>query len=321
MIPPAPGVELPSGLNPWSASAQKKRLAKEFVNVRSQQVQEVIPQGLPLPEHVKPFAEYMARRADKRVTNRDIVKAYLLTVGSMQRSAISPQKVEEYWPAFEPRRSGKIRPEDVLGKLLESPAGQRYLNAAEQGRYDAQAATAIAGAFDSFGLGNRFRKQLADAPEIAAHGNEIRKRLRGSRAGWYQFIGNGGMPGINLSKSGFVAALLGRGDIATADAREINFWTCPPTGWDSSKKQCKFPAVGYMAKGKWHPGQFESLKDLVTPTYLELLNRSMRSLKVQMPERYQPFYEHLAHHTFWDRVGGTKTTHQEIIDAMELAGY
>lgn len=306
-------------VNPWTAAAEKKRLAHQFLDVRTKRVRELVPRGLPLPEHVKPFAEYMARRAGTPVTDRDIVKAYLLTVGSIQRSAISPKKVSEYWPDFEQTRPGKLRPEDVLGQILFTPAGQRYLTAAAQGRYDAQAATAVAGVFDAFGLGNTFRKQLAIAPKLAQRGDVIRKKLKGPRSGWYKFIDGGNVPGVKLAKAGFLAALLGRGDIATADARQVNFWTCPPGSWNDEKKSCAFPFLARTVKGVWRPGQFEE-KEGIDPTYLEVLNHKMRALKVNMPARYQPFYEHLAHHVFWDRIGGTKTTHQEIIEAMELAG-
>jgi hypothetical protein len=319
MVAPATA-KTPYAMNPWTVEADKKRLASYFTDVRAKRVQDVVPRGLPLPDHIKPFAEYMVRRSKKPLTNRDIVKAYLMTVGSMQRSAISPQKVEEYWPAFEQTRPGKIRPEDVLGQLLRTSAGQRYLDAAAQGRLDRQAATAVAGAFDAFGLGNRFRAQLAKAPELARQGDTIRRKLRGNRAGWYKFIGDGNMPGIKLSKAGFIAALLGRGDITTADARQVNFWTCPRGAWDSKKLLCTFPAIGRSVKGQWRPGQFDRLESLVDANYIEQLNKQMRGLKVSMPARYQPFYEHLTHHTFWDRIGGTKTTHQEIIEAMELAG-
>jgi hypothetical protein len=308
-------------VNPWTASEDKKRLAQHFFDVRTKQVQDIVPRGLPLPEHVKPFAEYMARRAGKPATNRDIVKAYLMTMASIQRGAVNAALLRKTWPTPNgPEGSGMIRPEDAVGQLLLTPTGQHYLNAAERGQLDIQSAMVLARAFRRFGLEDQFTKALDEAPVLARHGDAFRKRLRGSRQDWYSFV-NKSIPGVSYSKAGFIAALLGRGDIATADKRQINFWTCPPNSWDMEKRECAFPAVWKRRRsGQEIPGQFESLRELIDPVYLERLNQRMRALKVTMPARYKPFYTHLAHHTFWDAIDRTKTTHADVIRAMELAG-
>lgn len=307
-------------INPWTAEADKKRLARAFMDVRTKQVRDIVPRGLPLPEHVKPFAEYMTRRAGKPVTNRDIVKAYLMTMGSIQRSEVSAAALRPGWPTPEGPKNGMVRPEDAVGQLLFTPAGQAYLNAAERGQYDERAAAALARAFRRYGLANQFESALRNAPAIARQGSTLRKNLRRNRKDWYRFVDDS-LPGISYSKAGFIAALLGRGDMATADKRQINFWTCPPGQWNKDKRECAFPALWKRRRsGQLVPGQFEDVKSLIDPVYLERLNQRMRALKVDMPERYKPFYTHLAHHTFWDAIDRTKTTHADVIRAMELAG-
>ena len=45
----------------------------------------------------------------------------------------------------------------------------------------------------------------------------------------------------------------------------------------------------------------------------------MSGLKMTMPAKFKPFSLHLAHHALWDKIGGSKTTHADIIDAMRNA--
>jgi hypothetical protein len=265
----------------------RETLANYFLDVRTAKVRDTIPRTL--PAHVVPFAEYMLRQSKRPVTSRDLVKAYLLTSSSIQRSAQDADKLRRVWPD-QPFR-GKVRPEDAFAELLRTPTGQRYLDAAAAGRFDAGAAGDLKHRFSSFGLDNTFAHALRAAVDLGARAPEAAQVLRhGRRAQWVTFV-RGNVPGISAAKAGFLAALLGRGDLATVDARQIQFWT----GGNLEFKE-------------------------IDQDWIDRLNQRLRALKIVMPPKYQPFYEHLAHHTLWDAVGGSATTHGELIKAMELAG-
>lgn len=89
--------------------------------------------------------------------------------------------------------------------------------------------------------------------------------------------------------------MLGRGDIPTFDAREIELWQ------RNSKK------------GKIEP----KWKDV------EALRRRMLNFPMKVPADLKPFKVHLVHHTLWDAYasGGkaSKTTHGAPIRAMQFA--
>jgi hypothetical protein len=310
--------------DPWTSEAEQKRLAKYFMDVRSKEAKALVPKIL--PEHIHPYAEFMVRQSERPVTGRDIVKAYLLTVGSMQRQAICPGKQAQGCKAdsvgenpatgkarwenhpFQNRKS-RIRPEDALGVLLQSPVGQRYLNAAEKGHYDSRAAETLARNFSGWGFQNRFAEQLREAPRLASDQKKIARILRkGTRPSWYRYVQKN-IPGVSIAKAGFLASMLGRGDMATADARELQFWLCGKGNWDIEKRTCLFP----ISKS------FDEVSSLTDEGFMKIFNARMKALKIQMPDRYKPFYAHLAHHALWDEVGRSKTTHGDIIEAMETA--
>lgn len=308
LAPPRPARkgDDPYVFNPWTSEARKKRLAKEFMTIRSPKIKDFVPDSL--PSHVRPFADYMARASKQAITPRDVAKAYIMTVGSMRRAAINASKVKDRWPGYPGPGSGKVRPEDALGELLKSPAGQRYLDAAERGDYDAKAAKTLAKRFGAWGFQPTFQKQLKHAVALAKDAPTINRIIKkGNRPTWYRYVKKH-VPGVSVAKSGFLASLWGRGDIATADARELNFWLCAPNNWDVKKRACKRP----LAK------KFD-LNDLVDQDFMDVFNKKIAGLKMKMPAKYKPFKLHLTHHALWDRVGGTKTTHNDIIDAMKNA--
>ncbi len=305
LAPPAPGHGT-TKFDPWSAEERKKRLATEFMAIRSKKIKGFVPREL--PEHIYPFAEYMRRAADKEVTPREVAKAYILTVGSMRRAAINVKKVRAKWRGYKGPKTGMVRPEDVLGELLKSPVGQRYLDAAEQGRFDARAARTLSKRFGVWGFEPTFHKQLKTAVTLADDASTIDRLLkRGRRSTWYNYVTNR-VSGVSMAKAGFFASLMGRGDIATADARELDFWLCEPDEWHIPKGKCDRP---FAAK-------FEASR-FVDEDFMDIFNKKMSGLKMKMPAKYKPFSLHLTHHALWDKVGKSKTTHAEIIDAMEKA--
>lgn len=107
------------------------------------------------------------------------------------------------------------------------------------------------------------------------------------------------MRGIGPAKAGFFASLLGRGDIPTLDARQIEAHV--GKGADIGK---------YMKRGQGAGGA-EAVDRLAT-------RQDMLGLKT--PKALQPYYQHLTHHSVWDAMGGDKTTHEDVMKAMRLAG-
>jgi hypothetical protein len=261
-----------------------------------------------LPAHVKPFAEFMVAQSKREMTPRDIVKAYLLTVSSVQRGAISTAKVKESWPDA-PFRSARVRPEDVMGAILRTPAGRRYLDAATRGEFDTRDARIIKRWFMPFGLAPTFEKQLRAAPKLAREAKDIDRRLhRDSTAAWANYLEKH-VPYIGPAKAGFFSALMGRGDLPTADAKELDFWFCRLGEWDRARMKCRA-----SAKVTTDPPPDKLLREVRG----QLADR-LASMRVKMPRKYKPFYQHLVHHAVWDTIGKTATTHQEMIDAMRSA--
>ncbi len=332
-----------------------------------------------LPPWIFPFADYMRESspvAKGRITGRDVIKAYLLTKSSVQRGAISVPKVCKTFPGFKPRERGakKARPEDVMAELLLSPLGKGFLDDAERGVFNREAAEKIADSFACYGLvypkagadlsdpvvlrktKQLFLADLARAPRLAAQAGAwclaqtkrsktfsrdketgelrrgttsktVRRECFGTerqveaavarrcanvpkreKCAWtaikpitaaladpnpkaYYEWAQEYLPGIAAAKVGFFASLLGRGDIPTFDAREINLW---------------FPE----GKGtpKWR--DVEELKEKIDDFPMELRPGD------------EPARAHLVHHALWDQFSPnpTATTHEELVEAMQLAG-
>lgn len=110
-----------------------------------------------LPPWIYPFASYMkneAPLAKGTLKPRDAIKAYLITKSSVQRGAIGLPKICAAFPGFTPREPGvtTARPEDVMAELLLSPLGKSFLDDAERGVFNEDAARKIADSFTCFGL-------------------------------------------------------------------------------------------------------------------------------------------------------------------------
>lgn len=345
-----------------------------------------------LPAWIAPFATYMREAspvAKRRITGRDVVKAYLLTKSSVQRTARGVPLVCEAFPGFKPREpvarnpktgEAEVRPEDVMAELLLSPVGKRYLDDAERGVFNEEAATQIADSFACFGLVDPkagsdlsdplvlrrsrmfLRADLARAPRLAVQadawclaqskvsrtysrdeqGNPrtglkrddvvrrecfgrgpdrdpsrqaraaLARRCEGATKrkpckwtvippitsaltdpdpkAYYEWAQEY-LLGIAAAKVGFFASLLGRGDIPTFDAREIDLW---------------FP------DGKGAPKWSD----------VEELKEKIDDFPMKLEPGDEPARAHLVHHALWDQFSEnpTATTHEELVEAMQFAG-
>ena len=265
---------------------------------------------------------------------RDVVKAAVLTGSSIMRGSIALDTALARWPRDLPLPDGYetetladgrtgIRPETFMALLLMSPLGTRFLDAAERGVYDEESAIEIARAFKPFGLsgleagrsvpksdpkgrgpiyefvddifvgGTRreeFLGVLQRAASLARRAEYGLSLLRANDApGWVQFVERN-IYSVGIAKAGFIGSLLGWGQLPTADARELKLW------YGSSAIDVTKAVV----------------KDLAT---------KLDMLDIQVPQKYQPFYQHLVHHLVWDAAGEppTKTSHADVVAAMELA--
>jgi hypothetical protein len=252
-----------------------------------------------LPAHVAPFAEFMRRAAGDPPTNRKIVKAYAMTRASVARGALKRPTVCLTYPEFRELRrfaatAGEdVRPEDAMAILLFGPHGKKYLNAAGRGEFDAAAADEMVKRARCFGLQNTLRADLRRGVELARHhGDELRHVLRsGSREEWIDFIRSKRVPGISAAKAGFFAALFGRGDLPTFDARELDLWRRKPRARRTVRKA-----------------------DVLA------LEERIAESGFRVPARFKAQRQHLAHHALWDAAGRSRTTHAVIAHAMQFAG-
>lgn len=290
-----------------------------------------------LPEEVQHFGQFMLRQSKKDLTALDVVKAYTITRSSVQRQAVKRGTLSKSWPnnpwRNEPADS-LVRPEDIYAALLMSPTGERYLRAAKKGQFDAEAARSLAKKLGG-GMSNTFFLDLQFGSKLGQIYPEIEQTLRrGTKADWYNLTAKG-VVGISAAKAGFWAAFLGRGDLPTFDARELNYWVTNIT----KPKEVEAPTT------RVHEGQTEWLvwskkkKDFVwigassiaKPTYklVEELGSRFRQMEVRVDPELRPFYEHLVHHAVWDKLGGvydaneqlfkggSRTTHAELCEVFE----
>jgi hypothetical protein len=247
------------------------------------------------------FGRYMAFQAERKLRPRDVVRAYLITVGSINRDAIKGSTLKRYWPEAPYADDARVRPEEAMADLLRTREGQDYVRAAEKGHFLAPAARVLGARFRGYGyvfprhwdpqrLKTYLWKELQEAPVLAEKTHELERLIRvpgaQGRALWMRYLHDTAL-GVAYGKAGFLASILGRGDMATADARQIGLWT--PEG---------------AARGK------------VNPAYIETLNDKMRAMDLALPTDLRPFYEHLAHYTIWEAVGGAEVTHQAIKNCM-----
>jgi hypothetical protein len=261
-----------------------------------------------LPRHIVPFATFMKDMATKAtnggLTSRDVIKAYTIARSSMNRSAVSTDKVKAAGLVL-PKEftDAKIRPEGAFGYWLLSPTGQQYLNAAEVAVVDAGSIADAVKVMAPFGTQNTLGGDLERAAGGDLHTRlpgmtaAIAKAARGKNAvkDWQDATEN--MYGVRDAKKGFLGSLLGFGQLPTFDARQINVNVEPGSKEDTLKALSSKKARSVVAK----------------------LARRMDALSLAMDPEFSPFYQHLVHHAVWDAVGGTETTHADVIDAMVRA--
>ena len=259
-----------------------------------------------IPPHVQAFGDYMRGMSDKAagegLTARDLIKGYTTTRASIQRRATDADLLRQLGLDL-PDDVKMIRPEGAWAEWLGTPMGQRYLDAAARGDVEGDAVANAIKVMSPFG---RHETDIPDSMKWAAQnlpGREatasdlVARAAQGASAPeeWRQFTSD--IRGVGPSKSGFLASLYGRGDQPTLDARQIILNTGEPTKL----------AAPFLARSKGEGGV----------EAVDRLAARQSALGLQVPSQYNPFYQHLAHHSIWDKASNEMTTHGDVVKAMQ----
>jgi hypothetical protein len=240
--------------------------------------------------------QQMARAHRGEMSPRDLVKAYGITQSSIGRGGL-PYNTATKAGLKVPRTDELVRPEGAFAEWLGSTPGQRYLKAAERGEIDDRALRDIQEKFAPFGKQNQLIGQLAyGATELPKMG-DVNAALLADRDRFRTWASS--IKGIDSAKPGFIGSLLGRGDVPTLDARQLNLQAnTPPVG------------LGSIMKRGQGAGGLEAV---------DRLTARQKALDLNIDPSLQPFYQHLTHHALWDKMGDAQTTHADLIKAMQ--GY
>jgi len=233
----------------------------------------------------KAFGAFMRSMRDKGITLRDVVKSYGITLSSIQRQELAVSTIKKNWPDAPFAEGTKVRPEDAFAQLLGTPEGQKYLDAAEAGVFDEQAADAVVQKFRSFGFHNKLKEQMKTAVEqFYPKAQEIIEAVNSMPTDQFIDYVRNNVKGISYGKVGFWSGQLGRGDIPTFDSRQ-----------------------GKLVYGKEVP---------VTKQVLMDQKDRLTQLGIKVPAAFKDFAQTLLHHEVWDRLNQSDTEHGPIKEAM-----
>ena len=282
--------------------------------------------GENLPDHIQAVAEFMMQQRDRFMNGkfgvRDIAKAYIITVSSIQArsqhiagfEAKTGLKVPKEFLVYNAKGEPMIRPEDAVGYWLLTPQGKKALDSLEAtGKVNQRLWKPLIDMRQVFG-NNTLRQVLTADPASTAgqyNLNQIReitdiiKGTKGDVKALDQAVRS--FRGIAEAKSGFIQHLLGFGSTATVDAREINYWV---TG-QKDIGQLTTPA-SEMAR---------AAKEAKGADYKAVTSRIQRQIdRVASNYNLDPnVAAHVIHHWLWDATEGTATTHEGMMKAQRLA--
>lgn len=289
--------------------------------VRPELAQEILTKDV--PEHLQPVADFIFRQRQKfldgKMTVRDVAKAYIITVSSIQAGAIGVDAIKastgQTFPEYATMRGKtgdiQIRPEDAVSAWLLTPDGKKALDSLEQtAKVDEKLWQPLIDLRQAYG--NNTLKTWAFSPkskgvnlykieEMARLINQTGGNPRKLEAAVQRLVG------IKDAKAGFIKHLLGFGDTPTVDAREINFWLTGSA--DISSLKTKGAEVARAAK------------DAGGKVRQYVVKRIGNQIK-DLAKRYDMDVNvgaHIVHHWLWDATSNEVTTHAVMMDAMELA--
>ena len=242
------------------------------------------------------FMKDQARRAAAGALNaRDLIKAYTITQSSIGRGGLSHATATKAGLKL-PNTGGEVRPEGAFAEWLGSPMGQRYLDTASAGQADPRALAEIQQQFAPFGKQNDLIEKMQYAAQTMPNlSQNLNQAVLGDKDAYRNWAEQ--MKGVAGAKSGFIGSMLGRGDLPTFDARQINLHTA---------NQAPVGISSIMNRGKGLGGR----------EAVDRLAARQEALGLELDPSLDPFYQHLTHHAVWDKVGNNQTTHDDLVKAM-----
>lgn len=241
--------------------------------------------------------EQLAKAKAGQLSPRDLIKAYAITQSSIGRGGLSHGTATKAGMKL-PNTGGEVRPEGAFAEWLGSPMGQRYMDAAERGELHQPALEDLRAKFAPFGKQNeQVNAMIYAAQTLPGKAAGINQAISGPTNEFRDYAE--GLKGIAGAKSGFIGSLLGRGDLPTLDARQLNL--------HAGKAPVGVGAIMKRGKGQ---GAREAVDRLAA---------RQRAMGFAVDPSMEPHYQHLAHHAVWDKAADTQTTHEDLVKA--LRGY
>jgi hypothetical protein len=279
------------------------------------------------PEYLRPVAQFITDQRQKlangQMTRRDVMKAYVMTVASQGSGAraveVIANNVAKDGIKFRPSKDfttadkqgrAAIRPEEAAAYWLGTDAGQRALNNFEAGRFspdDWKELVAIRKAYGD----DRFSNLRAFDPGNIQTMDAVLADLNASGANTGKVLDAvQQLRGIKTGKKGFIAHLLGIGDVPTIDAVEINFWLTGKA--DIGKLNTRKATLARSVK--------ESISDRrVSQEMFRRIDQRINALRDEVPggaDISPEVWSHVMHHWLWDKSKGIETTHEGMYRAQ-----
>jgi hypothetical protein len=272
------------------------------------------------PIYLTGVVNHIATMADRlkagAVTVRDVAKAYLISIASVQSPAQSRMSYESKSGVTVPETfldGENIRPESAMAYFLTTEAGARLLDEIDRGRISDESIQAMIQSSSPFGLWNSMDKGKAGAvagdPKSAINLrniNEFNSILNKGVDNPDQLSAMiGKLKGVGQGKIGFVQHFLGLGNRGVIDAREIQAWLRGylfPVKKDGTEKEIAIHRELTRTPNTPNPLQIEILKRIEDV-----------GLAFGLPK---DFAGYIGHHMIWDAVAGEQTSHESIYDVM-----
>jgi len=255
-----------------------------------------------VPDYIqRGYGDFMIEQAKRAASGnlgvRDLIKAYGITQSSIGRGGLSYETATKAGLKV-PKGEGLVRPEGAFAEWLGSKQGQKFLDDAERGVVNEKALDDIRAKFAPFGKANQLTEQLRyGVNNMSTLVPKMQQALVGTSDEYRDWAES--IKGIAGAKSGFIGSMLGRGDLPTLDARQLNLHAL-----DSP-----VAPQTMMQRGK----------GLGAREAVDRLAARQSALGLDIDPSLDPYYQHLAHHAVWDKVADEKTTHEDLMRA--LRGY
>jgi len=293
--------------------AQRAAMAvKEFVDPKTTKIEDwqwkplaEVDKQLKLtevPDYIqRGYGDFMIEQGKRAAAGnlgvRDLIKAYGITQSSIGRGGLSYDTATKAGLKV-PKTEGLVRPEGAFAEWLGSKQGQKFLDDAERGVVNEKALDDIRAKFAPFGKANQLTEQLRyGVNNMSTLVPQMQQALVGSSDEYRDWAES--IKGIAGAKSGFIGSMLGRGDLPTLDARQLNLHSL----------ESPVAPQTMMQRGK----------GLGAREAVDRLAARQSVLGLDIDPSLDPYYQHLAHHAVWDKVADEKTTHEDLMRA--LRGY